>query len=206
MGPIKIIVSASSANFWWGVYGLTEKAGWEDLSLFYDTGERIGGVCLQSKGYMRDCLPELKNDPSEIVFVKAIEIYLVDNKCHYWYYYDDKGSKDFYEVPYEAPQNSAGVKPRFIDIWHPDEDIDLKTIENAVAEFAKTFLKKESCIVEFEDIESIADSVKSFLEHQHFFGKKNTIDIVFSDKVVLELSQHWELPKEQVIEKLKQSI
>ncbi|MEP0266854.1 hypothetical protein [Dokdonia sp.] len=202
----KIIVRAESYNLWWGIYGFCEKTGWEDLNLFYENEERIGAVCLNGKGYLRAGLDDIRNDSEQEDFVEAIEKYLVDNTCHYWYYYDDKSDEDFYEVPFEAPKNNKGVKPRFIEIWHPDEGIGISTIENAVKAFAKKHLGIEECDVEIQDDESFEESLKSFEENIDLFGDGSKIEIKFTDKLIEELSQHWNKPKDEVIKKLENSI
>ena len=202
----KIIVRPESANLWWGIYGFCEKIGWEDLNLFYKNDERIGKVCLNSKNYLRAGLDDLKNDPEEKEFVDTIEKYLVDNKCHYWYYYDDKDDKDFYEVPYFAPQNDKGVKPRFMDIWHPDDRIGISTIETGVKAFAKKHLRIDDCEIEIQNGESFEESLRSFKENEEFFGGDSKVKVSFSDELIEELSKHWKKPKEEVLKKLEESI
>jgi len=156
----KIIVRPTSSNLWWGIYGFCEKTGWEDLNLFYENHERIGSLCLNSKSYLRAGLDDLKNDSEEKEFVDAIAAYLADNKCHYWYYYDDKDDEDFYEVNYIAPKNAKGVKPRTMDIWHPDEVIGISTIESAIKTWAKEHLKIDDCEIKIENEESFEESLK----------------------------------------------
>ena len=201
----KIIVRPESANLWWGIYGFCEKTGWEDLNLFDEDEKQIGGVCLNGKGYLRARLDDLKNDPEGKEFAEAIEKYLADIKCHYWYYYDDKNDEDFYEVPYSAPRNSKGVKPRFMDIWHPDEGIGLSTIESAVKTWAKQHLQIEDCEIEIENGESFEESLKSYKENQELFGGDATVEVNFSEEVIDELSQRWKKSKEEVLIKLETS-
>ena len=204
---MNIIVKPTSSNLWWGIYGLTEKIGWEDLILFFEDGQRIGKVCLNTKQYLRVGLEDLRKDKEEVEFVKAIENYLIDNQFHYWYYYDKRGDDDFHEVSYEnAPKNKNGIKPRFIDIWHPDENIGISTIKSTVKEFAKKFLKIENCVVKIEDIEDLEDSIKSFEENEKLFGGKNPVKIAFSKEVIGELSNLWEKTEEEVLSKLKKGI
>lgn len=141
---MKLIVKPTSSSLWWGIYGLAEKCGWEDMTIFYEDGKRIGKVCLNTKGYLRSHLDDLKADPEEKEFANAIEEYLNDHQIHYWYYYDKRGAEDFYEVSYEdIPKNEEGVKPRFFDIWHPDENIGISTIKTAVKEFGKNFSNRK---------------------------------------------------------------
>lgn len=206
MKKVKIIVKPRSANFWWGIYGFCEKTGWEDLNLFYDNGERIGGICLNGKGYLRAGLDDLKNDPADKKLVEAIEKYLDDDKCHFWYYYDDKDDEDFFEVDYLAPKNNKGVKPRFMDIWHPDEGIGISTIETGVNAFAKKHLDKEAYEVEIQNVESFEESLKSFKENEEVLGGDSKVEIKFTDDLIEDLSQHWKKPKEEVLKKLENAI
>ncbi|SHG45999.1 hypothetical protein SAMN05421866_0521 [Chryseobacterium oranimense] len=205
MAAEKIIVKTESSNLWWGIYGLCEKAGWEDLELFYESGEKAGAVCLNTKGYLRNALDELLNKKHEKEFYDAVQEYLSDNVCHYWFYYDEPEDEDFQEVNYDAPKNGKGVKPRFIDIWHPDEGIDLEIIETGVKSFAKDFLGIENCIVEVADTEPLEEAVNSFKLHQERFGGED-VKIEFSDELISELSKRLKMEKKDVFEKLNSSI
>jgi len=176
MRKTKIIVKPQSANLWWGIYGFCKKIGWEDLNLFYENQERIGGVCLNGKGYLRAGLDDLKNDPNGKDIYNAIEKYLDDSKCYYWYYYDDKNDEDFYEVPYSAPKNEKGVKPRYMDIWHPDEGIGISTIETGVKAFAKEYLGIKNSIIEIQNGGSFEESLKSFNENEKLFRGGSKIE------------------------------
>jgi hypothetical protein len=204
MDAKKIIVKTESSNLWWGIYGLCDKAGWEDLELFYESGERIGAVCLNTKSYLRNALNDLLDKEDEKEFSDAVQKYLSDHICHYWFYYDEPDDEDFQEVNYDAPKNGKGVKPRFIDIWHPDEEIDLKTIETGVSLFVKDFLGIESCIVDI-DTEPLEEAVKSFKLHQERFGGGD-VKVEFSDELISELSERLKMEKKDVLEKLNLSI
>mgnify|MGYP000698393877 CR=1 FL=1 len=202
---MKIIVEVSSCNLWWGIYGITPKAVWEDLSFFYEDGQRIGGVCLNTKRYLRANLDDLRKRPREKHFVLAIDKYLADNQCHYWFYYDKKGDDDFYEVPFDAPVNQEGVKPRFLDIWHPDENIGISTIKSAAKEFAKRFLKVGHYEVQIKDILPYEEALSTFKEDEALFGDQ-PINVEFSPALINELSELWNESKEEVLIKLKSSV
>lgn len=192
---------------WWGIYGLTEKVGWEDLNIFYENGEQVGVFCLNTKGYLRANLDDLKSKPSESEFAKAVEDYLNDNKFYYWYYYGKREDEDFYEVPYEfAPRNEKGVKPRFMDIWHPDENIGISTIKTAVKEFGRKFLNQEITNIKIENVETFEEAIKSFEENKELFGSENPVRISFSEELLDELSNHWEMSKDEVLSKLKKEL
>lgn len=203
---MKLIVKPTSSNLWWGIYGLSEKCGWEDLSIFCADGKRIGGVCLNTKRYLRTNLEDLRSDPEENEFVNAVEEYLNDNKLHYWYYYDKK-REDFHEVPDEfIPKNENDKKPILINIWHPDENIGISTIKTAVKEFGRKFLRKEVINVEIQNEETLEESVKSFEENERLFGGANPGKILFSEELIDELSNHWEIPRDKVLSKLQKGI
>ncbi|MGU3377568.1 hypothetical protein [Chryseobacterium sp. M5A1_1a] len=206
MGLPRIIVKTESSDLWWGIYGFTKKTGWEDIELFYASGERIGFVCLNTKTYLRHALESLKDEVDEKDFREALQNYLEDNICHYWLYYDKKESEHFHEVSYDAPKNEEGVKPCFIDIWHPHDGINIQTIENAVSEFAEKFLNIENCIVEVEHDVTLEESFISFKENEERFGRNTTTDIVFSEELVAKLSDLWKINNDQVLKKLKESI
>lgn len=203
MESIKIIVRPKSANLWWGIYGFCEKTGWEDLNLFYENEERIGGVCLNGKAYVRAELENLKTYPEDAEYVAAAEKYLVDNQCHYWYYYDEVGDEDFHEVPFDAPRNTKGVKPRFLEIWHPDEAIGIPTLQTAITAFAKKHLRIENCEIEIQNSMSIEESLKSFKENKNLFGGGSPLEIKFSEDLLDELSVLWRTPKAEVLKKLE---
>lgn len=204
---MKLIVEPESSNLWWGIYGLTKKIGWEDLTIFYENGDRIGKVCLNTKEYLRANLDDLKSDPNEIEFAKAVENYLNDNQFHYWYYYGKRDDKNFYEVPYEsAPINEEGVKPRFIDIWHSDENIGISTIESAIKEFGSKFLKQTITEVEIKNNESIEESIASFKENENFYGGDNAVKFSFSENLMNELSNHLQMTKDEVLSKLSKAL
>lgn len=210
MAQQKIIVKTESSDLWWGIHGLTEKAGWEDLELFYASGERIGFVCLNTKKYLRYSLDSFKIqndiDADEIEFYNTLQNYLEGNECHYWFYYDQKDDEYFFEVPYEAPRNKEGIKPSWMDIWHPDEGIGIQTIERAVAEFAGKFLEIEDCLVEVVHDVSLEESIASFKKSEELFGGRAPQEIAFSEQLVTELSGLWKMNNDEVLKKLKESI
>ncbi|RAK62079.1 hypothetical protein [Hymenobacter edaphi] len=205
MNSTRILVRTTTANFWWGAYGLTNQADWEDLELCYEGGERIGRVCLNGKEYLRDALPELQADPAEKAYAAALQTYLADTGCHYWFYYDEPGSPYFYEAPYEAPRNANGVKPRFTDIWHPDERVGLATVQDAVREFARAFLGLAACEVIITEPEPLEKAVATFKGHQLLFNGDKPVKIHFADNVISELAEVWGITPEATLQKLQAS-
>lgn len=205
MNTQKIIVETISADLWWGIYGLDVKTGWEDITLFDESGEKIGWLCLCTKSYLRYVLEDLIDDEREREFTDVIKRHLSGNVCNYWFCYDEIGNDDFFEVSFDAPKNEKEIKPSYIEIFHPDEGIDIETIKSAVSTFAKDFLKIENCMVEVICDVSIEESIKSFKENQKRLGNGN-IDVLFTDELISELSERWKMEKEQVLDKLNVSI
>jgi hypothetical protein len=164
MNKVKLIVKTESANLWWGIHGFCEKAGWEDLSIFHDD-KKIGAFCLNTKQYLRSGVEDLRDDPGNKKFVEAADNYLADQQIHYWFYYYDEHDDNFYEVPYDAPRNDKNEKPRYLDLWHPDESIDISTIQSAVKHFAQKFLKIDEADIEIEPGEDFNQSLQSYREH-----------------------------------------
>ena len=204
---MKLIAKTYSENLWWGIYGLTNKIGWEDVMVFYEDGRKIGKFCLNTKQYLRFGLEDLRTNPTETDFVEAIESYLNDNQFHYWYYYNEIGDEDIYEIPYkDVPLSSEGLKPRFFDIWHPDENIGISTIKSAVREFARKFLEFNDCEVEIGNIINYEESVKSLKEHEELFGGENPVKIEFSSELITDLSNLWNQSEDEVLSTLEKNI
>jgi len=203
---MKIITKNTSLNFWWGYYGLTEKIAWEDIRLFYETGEEIDMVCLNTKQYFRENIKELKEEEDCLELITAIENHLNDDKQNYWYYYDEKEDSDFKEVPYDAPINEKGIKPRSIEIWHTDEVLKLSTIKSAIEEFARQFLKIDKCQVLVEDIVSYEEAVESYMENKELFGNNEPMEIKFSAELISKLSKLWNTLEDNVMRRLNKGI
>ena len=116
-----------------------------------------------------------------------------------------KKGKRTYEVPYHAPRNSKGVKPCFIDIWHPDEGIGISTIKSAVKEFVKRFIGIDNCQVEIGNVVDFEEAIKTFKENESLFKGDKPIEIKISPALIEELSTLWGKSKKEVIEKLKKA-
>ncbi len=200
-----IIVKTESCNLWWGIYGFCDKSGWEDLNLYYESGEKIGRFCLNTKSYLRAGLKDLEKHPEERDFVDAIIKYLNDDTYHYWFYYDNPNDKDFYEVPFSAPTNKEGIKPRYLDIWHPDENIDISTIESGVSNFINRFLGFTDYKIEIERMD-IQEAIAEYKEHIKLFDDSEEVKIKFSNELIDELSILWNKPENEVLQRLNDSI
>ena len=204
-----ITARPTSSNFAWGIYGFCEKVLWEDIEIYNQKGERLAFPCLNSKVYLREALPDLRKEPEEQIFVKAIEKYLADNSCHYWYYYDRDGrdSKDFYEVSYWGPKNEAGIKPRSIEIWHPDERLGIESVKSGVKDFLARHLGIKNCeiVVDYNCGVSFEESLQEFKEHAALFLGEKSPKVEFSEDLVKELSHKWDQSPEKVLERLRKA-
>lgn len=203
MNKTKIKVTSESYNLWWGVYGFCEKVGWEDITIYDENGEKLAKASINSKDYMQSAIEDLEEEPGEKDFVLAIKNYLSANECVFWYFYNDKEADDFYEVDYLAPRNEKGVKPRFVDIWHPDDGIDLESIKTGVESFLKKHFAMEEVDIEIESNVSIEEAYESFIEHEKMFAGDSPVEIKFSDEIVEKLSKDWNKSKDEVIQKLE---
>ncbi|MEI7635743.1 MAG: hypothetical protein WCJ37_00425 [Syntrophus sp. (in: bacteria)] len=202
----KIITKIESYNLWWGIFGLCEKVGWEDLSLFNEKDEKLAAFCLCSKGYLLHVKETLTNDPEEKEFVEDIERFFKTGSVHFQYLYKSKDDKYFYEVPYDAPKNIDGIKPSYIEVWHPDEGIDLETIKDAVAAFCRKFLQFDNHIdIMIEEDISFEEALESFKEHV-VCCHDGDIQYKFSEDLIAELQKRWQSSREKVLEILMKSV
>jgi len=201
-----ITAKVHSANIAWGIYGLTAKCGWEDVELFLPNGERLGEVCLNGRDYLASAVEDLEKDPAEAVFLEKLKRFLADTRCYYWYFYDGPDEENPYEVSYQAPRNTAGRKPRFMEIWHPDAGIGLSTIVTGIQEWAREHFSWEDCEVKVEGLMSLTEAKESLEEHRDLlFGNVKT-KVAFDEKLIEELSQLWNLSEKEVLAKLNSAL
>ncbi|MFT4663535.1 MAG: hypothetical protein ACI8YQ_000641 [Polaribacter sp.] len=194
----KLIVKTSSERFWWGVYGLMFKNGYEDIDVYDETGALIDRIHLRAKGYLRAGLRFLKDDAKQLDYAIAIEKYLEDDQYYFWYYYDEVGDNDLFEVDYNAPRNKDGVRPKSIEIWNPEEGIGASTIKDCVKEFARRFLMINDCEIELDSIRTIDESIESFRVNQELNSKEASIKINLSPALIYELSKLWNKSENEV--------
>jgi hypothetical protein len=198
-----ILVETESWNLWWGIYGLSEKSGWEDIIISLENGEKIAALCLLTKEMLKNSIEDLLEYPEDKDYVEAIKVHLSKNKCHYWYYYSKKDDEGFHEVAFDAPKNKFGVKPSSIEIWLPCDGLDIESISLGIKDFAKEFLKFKDCNVKIETTETFENSLKSYVESEKDIKLE---DIFFGENVIESLSKSWEISKEKTLEKLYKSI
>jgi hypothetical protein len=208
----KIIVRYSSYNIWWGHYDLCEKQGWEDLVLMNENKEPFAWPCLCTRDYLKggleiDLFEDEEEDPYEpdevdLMYKADVERYMADNTIHYWYLYKEKDDPSFGEVEHEAPRNDQGFKPSYIEIWHPDDGIDVSTIISAVTDYAKVHLGEADYIVELEDFVPFEEALASFQDRVDL----STVEMNYSDGLIEQLSELWNLSKEQALARIKKIV
>lgn len=161
---MKLLVTPSGLNVWWGIYKLDSQPMWDDFDIRNSEGILLARICLESRKYLEAGLEELKSDPTEEDFVQEVKQYLEGNKIYFYMKFMDKEDPWFNEVEHDAPVNEEGVKPSYISIWHPDSYIGLSTIQTGVKAFAQKFLK-------IEDAEVVLDPYMSFEEASATFAE-----------------------------------
>lgn len=202
----QIYVSVDSINYWWGIYGISYKVGWEDITIYNKDIHgliKAARVCICTKAYLQGGLEDLEQDPDEKEFVSAVNQFLNDEEVVYRYSYDNPEDEEFYEVPFKAERNEKGVKPCYIEIWHPSDLIDEAVIKECVTLFCSKFLNLTVWEVKFKDVVSIEEAIKDFIEHCKIFNKDSKI--IFSDELVKQLELEWNKPREKVLEVLNRS-
>jgi hypothetical protein len=110
-------------------------------------------------------------------------------------------NNNFSEVPHDAPRNQKGDKPFYIEIWHPDEGIDISTIQSAVNDFAKTFLKLDNVDIQINEVEFDV-SLNSYMKQGH----DDQFEVVFTDDLVKKLSVLWNKSTEDTLNRLNRSL
>lgn len=202
-----IYVDVRHLDYWWGIYGLTKKTGWEDIIMYIKKGNRfkkIGWICVCTRPYLEYGLEDLEKDPQEMDFVKEIKEFLENDNIKYHYYYDNLDDKDFYEVPFEVERNEEKVKPRSIEMWCPSNGIDKGVLDDCVKAFLKKFLDINVEEIKYKDIVSPEEAIEKYVEEMEAWEQCKGIS--FSDELIETLKEEWEIPKEKVLEILNRSI
>lgn len=202
-----IYVDVSSLNYWWGIYGLTKKTGWEDIIMYIKIGNKykeIGWTCVCTRSYLQYGLDDLEKDDDEMDFVEEIKGFLANDDIKYHYYYDNIKDRDFYEVPFEAEKNEEKVKPRSIEMWYPSDGIDKEVLDDCVKAFIKKFLGINVEEIKYRDIVSPEKAIEEYVEEMKNWQQCKKIS--FSDELIETLKEEWKVPKEKVLQILNRSI
>lgn len=199
----QIYVSIESMNYWWGIYGLTDKAVWEDINIYNKINHeyiKVARTCICTRAYLENCLEELKEDIDEKEYVNEIKTFLNGNEILYHYAYDEPENKDFYEVPFEAERNERGIKPCYIEIWNTNRLIDEAVVKDCVILFCEKFLNLSVDEVIFKDVVSIDEATEDFIKYCKLF--EEGFKMTFSDELLIQLEEEWKEPREKVLEKI----
>ena len=201
----KVYVKTSSYNLWWGIYGICSLTGWEDICIYNDpmAENELGSTCICTKDYLRHAVENLKDDPDEMEFIDKITEYINDDQIHYHYFYDDPADEDLYQLPYiNLPLNANGLKPRSLEMWHPNKGIDISVIEECVKVYCSTFLNIEVSQVKLLETIPVEDAVVSYKE---YLSNINS-NVVFSDDLIVEMMNRLNKSKDEVINILNRSL
>ncbi len=202
-----IYIDVTSLNFWWNVYELANKTGWEDI-IIYDKNEnefqKIAHTCICTKEFLQNYLEDLENDPDEKKLVENIRKFLIEDEIQYNYYYNNVEWDTYEELPYYNLQvNENNDKPWFVEVWHPNKTINVEVIKESVTAFCERFLNIAADEVIFKEImsfEEAKDIHKKYIEM--YENKQKKIDIM--DEIVDELEKKWNQSREEVLKRLKQ--
>lgn len=203
-----IFIKTNSLDLWWGIYGLAPLTGWEDIYLLDSSEEnakRLGYFCVCTKNYLGNDLEDLEQDPEEKQFVEQIKLYLEDDTIHYNYGYDNPLDDDFFQLSYyNLPRNKLGIKPSYIEMWHPNIGIDKQVIEECVREFCLNFLNVKVNQIHYIEAISIEKAINTYTERiTEFRGK---IDIEFTENLVQTMMKKLSKTKEEVINIISKSM
>lgn len=138
------------------------------------------------------------------ILMMKLNNFLKYKKVAYKYWYDDSRNDDFYEVPFEAKRNELGIKPSYIEIWHPNSVIDEQVIKECVVLFCEDFLKISIEEVIFKSIVSIEEAIQEYIKECKLFS--NGINIKFSESLISKLEEKWDKPQNEVVKILNKSI
>ena len=203
-----IYIKTKSYDLWWGIYGLTSLTGWEDIT-FFDSLEqnatRIGYTCICTKNYLGSGLKDLEEDPDEKEFVEEIREYLEANTIHYHYCFNSPSDDDFFQLSYNnLPLNELGVKPSYIEMWHPNDGIDKQVLEECIKEFCVKFLDAKINRIHFIEPINIDEAISSYKEHTRRIT--GNIEIEFTDNLIQDMMKKLSKSKDEVLRILNNSI
>lgn len=203
----QIYFSIESMNFWWGIYGLTHKVVWEDITLYNKINHeyiKLASTCICTRAYLENCLEELEEDIDEKEYVNEINKFLRGNEILFHYAYDEPENKDFYEIPFDVERNERGIKPCYIEVWNTSNMIDEGVIKECVILFCKKFLGLVIDKVIFKDVVTIEEATKDYIKHCEMFG--GGLKMTFSDELLKQLEEEWKKPREKVLEILNRGM
>ncbi|MBT5021567.1 hypothetical protein HOK51_09960 [Candidatus Woesearchaeota archaeon] len=143
--PVDVYVAPDSLNYWWGIHGWQE-TNWEDIVVYFknvDGNLDFFSTDILTKNYFN--VNQKNKDLAEGVlseanmFNKSLDQLLSCNKILYAYCYDDLEDEDFYQVDFDAPKNELGIKPRYISMFHPADNINFSVVNECVSKYCKDY-------------------------------------------------------------------
>jgi len=199
MENIDIYIKIPRWNFWFGYYQLTALTYWQDIILYKKNAKKfkkIAEFTLCSFNYF-ECETEYlsEDDSGDPNYLEKVNEYINHSAnifCNY--IYDDPTDPDFYEVPFEAKRNEKGVKPSYIELWHPALEIDLYVLKESAIVFCRDFLKINPLKMCWKKKHSLEETVNEFLKNH-----EEPKDIIFTDRLVQELAKEWNKTEEEVL-------
>ncbi len=155
---IEVIVETESYNFWWSVYNL-KPSSWEDIVIYVNnTGkkEKHYATTILTKQFFKyvkehDSEEDQKEECNP--FNKNIDELIKEEKMLFGYYYDNPENSDFYEmVEIIDKRNAHGIRPSYIQIFHPAEQLTLDAVIEAVSQYCVDLLKIKPERISFKDV------------------------------------------------------
>ncbi len=166
--PTDVFVEVESWQFWWSLYGW-QSCYWEDIYIHYKDkqgNQDHHSTEIITKGFLRALLEdESQKEYAEGEcewFGKSMEEMLVAENILFAYSYDSPDDQDFYEVEFDAPRNKHGIKPRYIAIFHPAEELSVQAVGEAVSRYCRDF-----CGIPFSNIHLIKKPKKSYARREY---------------------------------------
>lgn len=210
MNEKNIVVSSSSNNFLWGYYGFCEFPSWEDFRIYHSDNDKlteIGKICVCTRNYIKyslEVVDEAEDDDDDGEYVSELRSFLESDEIRYRFYYDDINDEDFYEIPYDAPRNEIGVKPRSIELWLPYDNMDIQNCENAIKDLCLKIYKTNPTTIKFDLFEDKESAYGDFIKYEELFG--NGVQISFSEEVINDIKVKTDYSDEVVTRLLENSI
>jgi hypothetical protein len=195
----KIFINPTSCNFWWGVYGLTEQVTWEDINLYKQIPgglDKFDSMCVCSRRYFDELL---EDEEYMAGYEQKLIQFLQGDEITYDFTYDESCG----DLPYEDVElNEMGKRPCYMEIWYPTDYLDINSVKKAAKEFCKKFWGLDNFDVVIKDETTKEEAEATYFEHVTSFSG----DIVFSDDVINQMSNHLNKTREEVLRLLERSI
>lgn len=207
-----IYVDVNSLNFWWNIYELDIKTGWEEITI-YDKKEgrfeKLANTCICTKGFLKSFTETFKDDEDEKEIINSIKRFINKDEIDYYYYYSnlefyygDLEYGEFQELNYENLETKNNIKPWLVEIWHPSKVINMEVIKESVIVFCNKFLNISVEEVIFKQILPLEEAIYMH-EKKHMNPKDKNDEDVIINKMAEELSKKWSKSKEDVLVMLK---